>query len=245
MAAQSAVKAQLTECYILKYPQEQDSRSERMWAADCSSLFPHCGHSQELPIGKPQILLGDEIKNHCITFDSQDMFVDGEMVQGLLHCRIVPPRNLLHPFLLSHVNGMSVAVLCSECARKRQIAPCHHNDIQRSLIQCYTSCEVAYACTVLGYKVLEYFELLIYHCRYPVLKKFLAVLGFCKIKASPYPEDVNTTEKKMKYCSSINERMQFQESLGYILTPDLMKPNPEMRQFFKMALVTFIGKLHE
>lgn len=241
---QKSVKAALNEAYTLNFSSEDTEAAPRKaYAADLSSLFPHIALSLECPIGPYFKLVGDEIDPAKVSFGSQDFFYDGKMYTGLLQVRIVPPRGLLHPFLLTTVRDQSLAVLCLTCARKMQQEPCCHNDSQRALTDVWTTAELHFAVTRLGYKILAFFELMLYSERAFILQKFTSLLAFDKIRFSALPKwvDLKNEQDLDRHCSQINAEMQFEERIGKKLTPIDLQPNSQMRIFFKRALVSWVG----
>jgi hypothetical protein len=236
---QSAVKAALNESYDLYFnANDASSQGRRLLAADLSSLFPYCAIVTDFPVKKYYCLVGEEIDPALVSFQDTDFFYDGQARQGLLQVRVLPPRDLFRPFLLTKVNDQSVAVLCRTCAENMQQEPCEHDIMERALTDTWTSPELAYAVRELGYKVLEYFELMLYTEKAPILKTFTTLLAFHKIRFAALPGTVSDLQL---YCDKINEEMQFQQVIGKLLEPRHLSPSKLMRQFFKKALVCWIG----
>jgi hypothetical protein len=84
---------------------------------------------------------------------------------------------------------------------------------------------------------------MLYKDRAPVLQKFTTLLGFHKLRHSKIPSWVksNNIDEMQKYCDELNEDMGFLFTLGKKLTPDLLRPNPHMKEFYKQCLNKYIG----
>lgn len=187
------------------------------------------------PTGPYKLLVGEDICISSIQFKADhEMYYDGKRVMGLIHCRILPPRGEEHPFLITKINDVSVAVLCRSCAEKKSVAPCSHSPFDRSIADQWTITEVAYAIS-LNYIVLDWYELMIYEAAAPLLERYMALLAYHKIRFSPYPPHVRTEEEKSEYVESLNIDMCFQQRLGFSLDKTQMQPNEEMRSFFKQV----------
>ena len=169
-------------------------------------------------------------------------------VIAIVHCRIFPPKDLLHPFLHTVIDGNNVGTLCYACAKavlapdwqaKDPIYKCLHSDLERSFDGSYTSSELAYAFS-LGYKF-HFFELIVYHEFTQILKPFLSLLGFHKLKHCQFPSHVKSEEQKADYCKDINTRMDFKNVIKQELSPEMITPNEEQRSFYKACLNYFLG----
>ena len=247
---QKSVKAALSEAYTLNFcsiETEGTAAAEggprKAFAADLSSLFPYIATSTEFPIGTYFKLLGDEIDPAKVSFQAHDFFYDARAYTGLLQVRIIPPKNLVYPLLLTTIRDQSLAVLCFTCAKKMQQKPCTHNDQQRALTDIWTTAELNYAVTQLDYRVSDYFEFMLYPKKAPILQKFTTLLAFDKIRFAALPPwvDSNNVQDLVVYCNKINAEMSFGEIIGKKLAPGDLQPNSLMRLFFKRALVSWLG----
>jgi hypothetical protein len=242
MVIRDAFSSALSETYALKYiRQPGDSRS--CHALDVSSLFPYIGINYPMPSGKYFSLLGDQLASANITFDQDGMLLDGSEVIAIVHCRVYPPGDLLHPLLQTEVNGLTVGTLCRTCSENAgqndDVIRCSHSDMQRSFISTISSSELAYA-TTLGYRF-DFYEMIVYREATFFLRSFLTLLAFEKISCSDYPKEADTVEKKSTYCHQMNKDMQFEKIIQKKLTPGLIKPNLELRNFYKTCLNVFLG----
>jgi hypothetical protein len=98
--------------------------------------------------------------------------------------------------------------------------------------------ELAYADSV-GYVILQYFELLVYKEKAPILQKYMALLGFYKLKHSQIPPEVKGKQEALAaYCKRLNEEMDFKNLIQMELTPQDLDENEDMRAYYKAALNT-------
>lgn len=234
----------LCEAYALKYVRECGD-GKKCYVLDVASLYSSIGIEFPMPRGRYFTLIGDVLAASTITFnaDRAEMFLDGSEVIAIAHCRVYPPKNLLHPFLQTEVNGLIVLTLCKACSqaasKNASIQQCTHSDLERSFVSSCSSYEIAYA-TGLGYKF-DLFELVVYREASYFLKPYLTLFAFQKLRHSEYPTDVDTLEKRSAYCKYLNQKMCFLEVLKMELTPLVMKPNAQLRSFFKSCLNLFLG----
>ena len=90
----------------------------------------------------------------------EDIKIDDTQLKGIVKVRVIPPKDLLHPVLPIHIDGMMLFTLCGKCARKgtegftykKNMMDCPHTDEERSWILEYTTCELEEALRS-GYKV--------------------------------------------------------------------------------------------
>ena len=74
------------------------------------------------------------------------------------------------------------------------------------------------------------------------MQRYMALLGFYKLKHSEVPAHIRGNQEALTaYCKQLNAEMNFRQLIGMELTPDQLEENPEMRAFFKDALVK-VGK---
>ena len=66
----------------------------------------------------------------------------------------------------------------------------------------------------------------------------MALLGFYKLKHSEVPAHIKQdTGALSEYCRQLSSEMNFRELINMELLPEDLDDNPEMRAFFKDALV--------
>jgi DNA-binding ferritin-like protein (Dps family) len=237
LVAQDAVRAQLTESTVFKWDQADD-KNLRGCNGDINSLFPFIAMTHSWPVGRYQRLVGDQLDMSKLRFTQDEFYYDNVAYMGLIQLRIAPPADLDIPFLLTHVNGQSVAVLCKTCAEKtEQESPCPHNEFERSLLGTYTTAEVNFAICILNYKLLDCFELLLYSERAPIYSKFVALLAFNRLRCSPVDKHLTPQQ----HCDTLNKHMEFESRLGKLLSPGDICPNPQMSVFYKKSVNSLIG----
>jgi hypothetical protein len=242
MAVRDGFSAALSEAYALKYI-AQPGDSNRCFVLDVSSLFPYIAIHFPMPQGRYFTLLGDALTATAITFTQDAMLLDGSEVIAIVHCRVHPPHNLLHPFVQTEINGLTVGTLCRTCSESASqddnLRLCQHSAMERSFLSTLSSYEIAYA-SQLGYRF-DFFEMIVYREASFYLRSFLTLLAFEKLRHSNYPREADTLEKQTEHCKLISQQMQFKQIIFMELTPDIVRPNRELRDFFKLCLNVFLG----
>jgi hypothetical protein len=89
-----------------------------------TSMYPLCIHisirpERYPPIGHPEIVT--------------EGFTDIQQYEGLIKCKILPPRGLYIPVLLVKMNNTLLCTLWRTCSENHQQTPCQHNDEERSV----------------------------------------------------------------------------------------------------------------
>lgn len=241
---QKAVKGSLCESYVLYFNSsgQKPASPRTLRAVDMSSLYPHVAATTDFPTGAYIKLVGEEIDETKVSFNEDQFSYEGTAYLGLLQVRVLPPRDLLHPFLLTTIAHQTLAVLCRSCALRAQKSICKHKANARALTDVWTSAELCFAQT-LGYKILSYYELMLYKEKGPILKKFTTLLAFHKIRHAGLPPTVDpeSPEELERYCSKINSEMQFEETVGKRLRPVDLRPSKLGRLFFKRGLNVWLG----
>ncbi len=110
---------------------------------DVTSLYPWVNKTGKVPLGHPSIIT--------------ESFVDIGKYEGLIKCKVIPPRELYIPVLPSRINDKLLFVLCQTCADHSQQTPCQHNDEERALIGTWVTDELKMAMSM-GYKVEKIYE---------------------------------------------------------------------------------------
>jgi hypothetical protein len=242
MRIRSALSSALSETFALNYT-KQAGDGQTCYILDVASLYSYIGINFPMPLGKYVQLEGDDLASTTITFHGDSMYLNGCEIIGIIYCRVFPPRNLLHPLLLTEINGLTVGTLCRSCAanakRKDELTLCQHTDMERSFVSTVSSCEMAYG-TQLGYRF-EMFEIMYYASASYYLRPFLTLLAFEKLRHSEFPQQVDTQEKKTLYCQRLNKKMRFSDIIGMELSPATLHPNAQKRTFFKNCLNVFLG----
>ena len=194
-----------------------------------TSLYPYCNKYKKLPVGHPQVLLGEDIPDR---------------VEGLLKCKVLPPKQLFHPVLPARIGGKLKFTLCRTCALQGWQEECRHSDEERALTGTWVSVEIEKA-VEMGYTLVEKYEALHYtevEVYDPATKQGGLWAGyvdkFLKLKqeASGYPEGCETEEAKQKYVD------EYYQQEGIQLDPSNIKYNKSLRELSKLMLNSHWGK---
>ena len=131
-----AMRGAYVETFTLKFDQQMFPE-EDFWALDINGLYSHCCLVNPFMIGKYDVLIGKALKR--VSFQQNQILVDGKKVMGALLVNIVPPKILKYPFLPYRLrNGKTVLTLCKLCAEiQSSSSKCNHNDNERSLTGTY------------------------------------------------------------------------------------------------------------
>ena len=164
--------------------------------------------------------------------------------EGLVKCKVLPPRGLHIPLLPSHINKKLMFVLCRKCAETENQSICNHSIGDRSLSGTWVSVELQKAVQI-GYTLLKVYEV----WQYDTVTKYDPSTGdgglfaqymntFMKIKmeASGYPSHCDTEQEKNKYI----ERVRVHE--GVTLRPYDISFNAGRRTVAKLCLNNIWGK---
>lgn len=245
---QKAVKAALTESYVLHCDNSGGgSGGENLHAVDMSSLFPHVAIELDFPVGPYTSFVGEQIQQDQLSFQPDSFYYNGKPYLGLLQARVVPPKNLLHPFLLTTIQQgkmqSSLAVLCRTCAEGLIQDSCTHTKQERALTDVWTSGELCFAVSQLQYEIVTVFEMMLYTEKAPFLQRFTSLLAFNKIRSAALPAwvDPQKDQDRQRHCDEINKNMKFEERIGKSLKIEDLQPSTLFRSFFKEALNRWLG----
>ena len=120
--------------------------------------------------------------------------------------------------------------LCSKCCVEKHKDFCRHEEKEWALTGTLTTIKIDKA-VALGYKLLEVKE--VWHfekCSSTLFSGFINALYKGKLETSSYPNNVVTTEEKLKYLAEIREHE------GVELDMDKIAKNPGWRQMCKILL---------
>ncbi len=195
------------------------------------------------PVGLGEHLISKNDLERIVFEDGRTFLrdFDGTLqrVRGIIHARILPPREDLYPLLTIRISTgpgendyRSVAGLCYKCAVTFNQKPCNHRDFERSYVDSVVSEELSYAINECNYKVIEIYEAYLYTDGGSIFRQFLNLLARDKIVASGLPESMTEEEKQM-YVDDLNRDMNFtgQE----LLTLSDFSKNDVMRTVAKLA----------
>lgn len=110
---------------------------------DVTSLYPFVNKPGKIPIGHPQV----------ITDDSDSI----ENYEGLIKCKILPPKDPYMPVLPVKCNGKLMFSLCRCCSETYQKTECKHTDQERSFLGTWVTDEVKEALSA-RYKIMNVYE---------------------------------------------------------------------------------------
>lgn len=112
------------------------------------SLYPYVCKWKKYPTGNPVVIYGDDLNRYTNSIES---------FEGLVKCKILPPRSLYTPLLPSHIGGKLIFTLCRSCAEHKNVNSCSHNEEERALLGVWVTEELKKANTI-GYKILNLYE---------------------------------------------------------------------------------------
>jgi hypothetical protein len=196
---------------------------------DFCSLYPTMLIRKAYPIGHPRVY----------EFD----FPDIDTIQiGAVHCRVLPPTDLLVPPLSYRIHNRLMFPLCRSCVENLQIDECTHGDVDRSLEGHWFTEELQEAIKV-GYKIEEIYELWHWEsvCQYNpatgeegLFSTFMNTYVKGKICAEGWPQGMSRSE----YLSELKRTMDLDVRENEVAD----KKNPGMRYIYKIILNSFFGK---
>ncbi|OOY33750.1 hypothetical protein BOV88_13605 [Solemya velum gill symbiont] len=188
---------------------------------DVTSLYPWVNKTGKVPLGHP----------HIVT----ENFEDIQNYEGLVKCRVLPPKGLYIPVLPYRSNGKLKFPLCRICADMKSQEPCRCRDEDRAFTGTWMTDEVKKAVEK-GYEILVIFE--VWHFeRGGVFTEYVNTFLKMKQEASGWPDWCRTEEQKQQYIR------EYYETEGISLEYDDIKKNPGLRSLAKLMLNSFWGKL--
>ena len=232
LCPRQAIRGALFDTYIFKWSKSLFP-NEKCYFLDVNSLYSFCASSQMYPLGKYKVLIGDEIGQ--LKIEENTFLINGSKVLGTVLLTILPPQNLLHPFLsYRKKDGSTINTLCKICAEK-YLKKCNHTNFERALTATYFINEVEYALS-LNYKILSIYEVHYYTTYGNYLKDFCNKLNYLKLKHSNLQNGNETTE----IFNFLNQEMGFEIPLT--LSEHTVEPNVSKRNFYKLCGNSFFGK---
>ena len=197
---------------------------------DVTSLYPWVNKTGKVPIGHPQIIT--------------ENFKNISQYEGLIKCKVLPPKGLYIPVLPIKCNSKLMFSLCRTCAEHYQQGPCKHSDGERAMIGTWVTDEVKMALKQ-GYTLQHIYE--VWHfdniSQYDVVAKtgglFTEYVNtFLKVKqeASGWPDWCVDENTKQKYIQD------YFNTEGIVLDYVKIEKNPGLRSLAKLMLNSFWGK---
>jgi len=240
LVPRASVRGGFLDVYRLKYL--ADDLHDISWI-DVNSLYSHIALSCALPLGGFKSLTFFDLKDNCIlnTADGQFYFAGESMISDIAMVEVLAPQSLHRPFLSFRVKDQFVFMSnCRTCSELKLTKPCRHRDHQRSFTSTWTCCELAYAVSELGYKILNWFEVHHFQQSKPVLADFVKVLASEKLRnTNVYPCNSLSTAEKQLFLDQINEKMAFGHPELKIRT---CTDNPLAKNYYKNALNSLFGR---
>ena len=145
-------------------PYYEACEDEEIVHIDINSSYPFQSLG-EFPVGEPTVLIGSDLNEVNYCSNAKKYFFGNEEIFGLIHCKIVAPKNLYLPYLgYRHTLNDEVLVcysLCRKCAEKENTnRKCTHGVKNRSFVCTITSIELN-SLKTLNYDI-EIYEILTY-----------------------------------------------------------------------------------
>lgn len=197
---------------------------------DVTSLYPYINKTGKAVLGHPSIIT--ENFDHISAYE------------GLIKCRVYPPRKLYIPVLPAKINNKLLFALCRTCAESQQQTPCLHSDNERAITGTWVTDELKMAVNK-GYKIDRIYE--VWHFdnveQYDQKSKTGGIFTeyintFLKMKQeeSGWPSWCKTEDDRQKYIDNYFEKE------GIKLEYNRIQKNPGLRALAKLMLNSFWGK---
>jgi hypothetical protein len=195
---------------------------------DYTSLYPWACKTRHFPIGHPVIFKKG--------INEPDEDTD---LEGLIKCKVLPPRRLFHPVLAYRARNKLLFPLCRTCAEEGNQGSCTHDDPNdRALTGVWVSFELAKA-EDMGYEIMEWYE--IWHFEETtqynpqtreggLFAQYIDLFLRLKQQASGWPSWVTTEEDKDHYIQ------MYEEKEGIHLNPSEIEFNEGLRSLAKLML---------
>lgn len=208
---------------------------EKIRYIDVCSLYPYVLKYFSMPIGVPRVLINNDLIGRS-----------AENIEGIIRCKILPPKSLYHPVLPVKMHNKLLFILCYNCALQKNNRSCECEDDQRSFIGTYVADELRLAIRF-GYRVLKIYEAWEYDIiKYDKIKNepglFSEYIDFflkMKTEASGYPNWVKSEHDKDLYIEN------YYKNENIILDKNKIENNPGFRTLAKALLNYLYGKFGE
>lgn len=209
---------------------EESSDSSTIHYYDVTSLYPWVNKTGKIPMGHPDIIT--------------DNFKDVHQYEGLIKCKILPPRGLYTPVLPVKCNGKLLFSLCRTCSENYQQKSCQHTTQEREFIGTWVTDEVKMAISQ-GYTIQNMYEVWHFNeiSQYDPATKtggmFTEYVNtFLKVKqeSSGWPNWCTTEAAKQRYIQD------YYKTEGIMMEYSNIMENPGLRSLAKLMLNSFWGK---
>jgi len=118
---------------------------EKIHYVDVNSLYPYISKYGKFPLGDSNVYVGADCPPDCL---------DRE---GIIKCKLLPPRKLYHPVLPYKNKSKLMFPLCSPCADTMNQGKCTHCDEERCIVGTWVVDEVRKA-VEMRYSVMDVSE---------------------------------------------------------------------------------------
>ena len=204
--------------------------NEKILYYDFTSLYPFCCKSKHYPIGHPEIIRNPQT-------------ISIESVEGLIFCKILPPKNLYFAVLPIHVNDQILYTLCYQCAKDKEEKRCQHTTEERCLISTWVSVELKLAIEK-GYQILEIYEIWNFteisggdqNENIGIFTRFINDCLKVKVESSDFPQKDMTLEEKQLYIENYRRNENIDLDINSITF------NPGKRAVSKLMANSFWGE---
>lgn len=107
---------------------EEASENKQIKYYGVTSLYPFVNKTGKIPLGHPEIIT--------------DNFQDISEYEGLVKCKVFPPKGLHIPVLPMKCNGKLMFSLCRTCTENYEQGSCDHSDSKRAFIGTWVTDEL-------------------------------------------------------------------------------------------------------
>ena len=170
--------------------------------------------------------------------------LDVNSYEGLIKCKILPPRGLRIHLLPCHINCKLMFVLCRTCAETTNCGVCGHTRSERCLTGTWVSVEIQNAVAI-GYVILEIYEAWNYDettvydqatSEGGLFAQYMNTFKKIKMEASGYPVGCTTPQEKTAFIDHVRAHK------GISLSYDDIVYNAGRRTVAKRCLNNIWGK---
>ncbi|KAL6421648.1 hypothetical protein ACFW04_014566 [Cataglyphis niger] len=215
--------------------------TEKIRYVDICSLYPYVLKTGAFPIGHPDIYVGDE----CSTLIGKAPNYNFNILERLIRCRVLAPRNLFHPVLPYRAKEKLLFALCRSCCETFSQTTCtHDNADEREFESTWVSCELRKAIEK-GYLVMAVSEILQYKVSQfdyttrqgRLFAEYINTFLQLKQEASGWPSECgeNDDDAKEQYLR------EYEKTEGIVLDKRKIVRNPGLRSVAKLCLNSFWG----
>lgn len=231
-----AQRGGLLEVYNLKFCKSQNPTSI-FKIADINSLYPFIAMTCNFPIGKPIIIIGNNL-NYITTINNVLHYNSQPLKDGLIFCNILAPSNEPFPFLQYRTQDQcNVMALCQACAQKKSKQCMHKYKTSKSFSSVWTLGEINKALT-LGYDLVTIFEIHYFENAKNILQNYFKALLSLRLKNS-FDRKTNASF----FVNEVNASLNLESNLK-IKESDLSN-NPSNSYMYKLISNSAIGKFSQ